>query len=312
MAVFANCAFASTSNAFPNSLSFDDAEALNMIQLRASVARVGHTGDDTASGATAVFVAGLEGCGHGFLLALFEKLGSAGYIQDCPMPKHWNCYSMCEWNKGGGEKDMVTTFQGLQEGPVYILKSESYPYGTGFNNEVPTESDPNYHEDRRDRFHPHMDWISEAASKTSVDFRVLFLYRPMEEALAASCVHRKFEATCTLSAETLVKNAEYLVSQINDVLTRGYFVQCMMYGDVPQMIGSIEGALGTDAELSKIINDVWRPETGRTQVFPADWSQAVDIMRAADKELHKLCKASPRISDSSNFLEMLHYSGPVL
>ena len=270
----------------------------------ARAGRAGRAGNDRESAPRVIFTAGLEGAGHHFLMYLWEELRhKAGFdVQDLAMPTPWNCTLGCEWNREPGYSEMVKGFQGLHKGAVHLLDmgfAWSYPFGLST------------HENRRDRFHPHMLWISEAASATATDFRVLFLYRPMEELLAADCVHRLFEPSCNLQAETLVNNADHLATQIDAVRARGHRVQCMEYGDLPQMIDTLESVLGIDLELGEAMRDIWHPAESHTE-FPADWPEIVSSIRAADEKLLKRCKAGPRIAHSSNVLEILRYSLPAL
>lgn len=269
---------------------------------RPAAQQLSRSDDRAESGSRTLFVAGLEGSGHHFLEALWAKLqGAEGFnVQDVAIPARWGCPG--EWIREAGYLDMVATFDGLQAGGLYMFPSQySYPCGKAS------------HEDRRDRFYPHINWISEAASETSTDFRVIFLYRPMEEVLAADCLHRKMEASCTLQAETLVNNADHLTAQIDAVRKKGHHgVQCMLYGDMPQTIGSVENALGTDFELGDAIRDLWRPSEAEALASKYDWwPKVVGTMRKANEKLAAACNAAPRIS-SSNFLEAFRYSGPLL
>jgi len=312
-------------------LFVDNEEILNLLQMRASalsrlspglqeevdlaraehfvenrpaewqVARAGHAGNDKESAPRVVFTAGLEGAGHHFLMYLWDALRhKAGFdVQDLAMPTAWNCTLGCEWKKEPGYSEMVRAFQGLHNGAVHLLNmgyAWSYPFSL------------TTHENRRDRFHPRMDWISQAASATATDFRAIFLYRPMEEVLAADCIHRRFEPSCNLQAETLVNNADHLATQIDIVRERGQFVQCMVYGDLPQMIGPLENVLGIDFELDEAMGDLWSPAESHTE-FPGDWPEIVSSIRAADAKLFKRCNDGP-IAHYSNVLEMLRYSWP--
>lgn len=271
--------------------------------------RTRRVGDDTGWGSRSIFVAGLEGSGHHFLEDLWERLHkTAGFkIQDVDLPVHWCCPA--EWIKQDGYTDMVLTFESLEEGPVYMFPTEySYPCGKA------------RHDNRRDRFFPRIDWISEAATETATDFHVIFLYRPMEDVLAADCLHRKMEGrpgpdSCNLQVETLMSNADHLLTQMDSVRKKGpHQVQCMVYGDLPQMINSMESALGIDLNLGDAMRQTWQPSQAEDDRKSLEWWPAmVDRLRDFDAELLKTCNASPRISNSSNFLDMFHHSeGPLL
>lgn len=249
-------------------------------------------------------MAGLEGSGHHFLEALWTKLqGTAGFnVLDAPLPVFWGCQS--EWIKKSGYMEMVGTFQSQRKGAVYMLPSQySYPCGKAS------------HEDRRDRFYPHINWISEAASDTSTDFRVIFLYRPMKEVLAADCLHRRMESSCVLQAETLVQNAAHLTAQIDAVRKEGHHgVQCMVYGDLPEMIGSVEKALGIDLDLDETIREIWRPSDvdDPEVMYPEWWPKVARTLWKADAQLLESCNAGSRISTSENLFETFRFSGPLL
>merc|ERR1719329_784973 len=64
----------------------------------------------------------------------------------------------------------------------------------------------------------------------------------------------------------------------------------MMYGDLPQMIGSIQNALGIDLELEEAIRNLWRPSVvedydAKFSNFPKlrdAWPEMRESMRKAE------------------------------
>lgn len=230
----------------------------------------------------AVFVAGLEGSGHHLLEDLWHILREArGFnFRELAMPPSWHCGM--KWDQARGWIDMVHAFDGLDAGVTYLLPAKaSYPCGSGS------------HADRRDMFFPHADWVSEVAFDAGADFHVLLLYRPIEQILASDCLHRRFEDSCALAAETIEANAAHLVDQIA-VMRKAHGshkVNCMVYGDVPQMISSIEQVIGDGTvSVNATVRSLWQEPTrvdlSRIMPLPAE---VVERLTYIDKQLLSIC-----------------------
>eukprot|EP00408_Alexandrium_pacificum_P010020 CAMPEP_0171229544 /NCGR_PEP_ID=MMETSP0790-20130122/38935_1 /TAXON_ID=2925 /ORGANISM="Alexandrium catenella, Strain OF101" /LENGTH=72 /DNA_ID=CAMNT_0011695727 /DNA_START=87 /DNA_END=301 /DNA_ORIENTATION=+ len=65
------------------------------------------------------------------------------------------------------------------------------------------------HEERAHSCQPRLDWLAQAARDAGVNLKVLFLYRKLEDCLAADCLHRDMEA-CLNQTETLISNAKIM------------------------------------------------------------------------------------------------------
>jgi len=234
-----------------------------------------------------VFVAGLEGSGHHLLEALWRVLfdATAFHFRELGMPPQWHCGM--KWDQGKGWLDMVRSFDALDARFTYLLPAKaSYPCGSG------------NHTSRRDDFFPHVDWVSQVAFDTGTDLRVLLLYRPIEQILAADCLHRRFENSCALAAETIGANARRLVDQVTAMRQAhgGPIVKCMVYGDLPQMISSIEKVVSNDTvrvDVGAAMRSMWQKpapaDLSRMAPLPAE---VVERLTVVDKELLSICMQS--------------------
>merc|ERR1740121_221521 len=98
----------------------------------------------------------------------------------------------------------------------------SYPHGTARG-----------HAARVEIMHPNLPFIARAAEEAGTDLQVLFLYRPVQEALVSGCFHRSIEkrlenGDCELYVETLVSNAAILLRHLKSI--GGAQVHCFRYG----------------------------------------------------------------------------------
>lgn len=240
--------------------------------------------------AVVIFYAGLEGAGHHFLKKMEPKLQSKvrmGYIGngrsilpglDCDEPGY-NSTNFVKLRK---------VFANLDPGVVYLMPHLlSYPH-CGMNID-------HMHEFRRDVLHPDAGFMAQAADEAGVEFRVLFLHRPIMKSLVAGCIHRPFEK-CEPYVETLVSNADYLVQNLNTVgLHRAH---CFSFGDIDSMASALDAVYGPGLTSREEVEGTFRSGSAHGEAADREVSRmehrlghaAMQRLRAADENLNHICE----------------------
>jgi len=238
---------------------------------------------------TVVFVAGIEGSGHHFIHAVVDAAIQQQHkkITRVWMPKAWTCGEV--WKESGID-DMAEKLQALPDGEAYILEDiRSYPECGVFKGYVE-------HEERLNLYHPHLPWIKQAVEKAGGQLRVIFLYRDMEDCLAANCLHRTIDFDCHSEAEVLKKNSVFLASDIYHMNAGD--VSCFEYGKMDTMIASLKAAFGESIMTDQLVKHVWqdaqRGEDNRLNVDK--WYTTVDSIKEGAGALKGLCKQYRQLS----------------
>lgn len=273
---------------FVPSIIFVLVSSAGALTLKKSPALSLDHGEDKTSGmferAKVIFFAGTEGSGH----HLLEKLTPKLKFQSLQFGGSWQLNSV--WQKK--DKDnFVSKLRGLSTDAVHVLPQQfSYPMGKkgGHNGRMTVD-------------HPRLDWVKEAADEAGVDLHIIQLYRPLDDCLAADCLHRKFEE-CSAQAETLIANGGFLAEHLQ------FFSKdqrsCFRYGEPEAMQQAVTESFGTQGEdLFNQIFEEHPPKHMRDKV--KDWNEFVKALQPVQKTLDGICGDSSQVM-LSNFLSPLN------
>jgi hypothetical protein len=226
---------------------------------------------------TVIFIAGVEGAGHHFMQKFMNQILG----KHVEFPESWRCGKT--WASDGIDA-MRERMARLQKGQAYMLYDccpdcqASYPCGGG-----------SHHERNNDHW-PRLDWIAEAAGKAGVALRVLFLYRSLEDCLAADCLHRKNE-DCDRMAQTLSSVGTVLAGQAM-LASAGnpQMISCFRYGDLKSLEVAMQDLFGEGKVSKDLIHSAWKeraPKRMRQSI--QNWPDLAASMQSADDNLFSVC-----------------------
>jgi len=247
-----------------------------------------HAEDETSGGrferAKVIFFAGVEGSGHHLLEQLTPKLK----LTNLEFGGSWDCKT--HW-KEQDKAHVVSMFRNLSKDAVYVLPQQfSYPM-----------CKTNGHMGRMTIDHPRLDWIKEAADKAGVDLHVIQLFRPMDDCLAADCLHREFEP-CRSQSKTLVANGGFLAEHLR--LFSKNQRSCFRYGEPEAMERAVTDSFGTQGE--NLISEIYKAHPHRsTRNKINDWNAIVETMQPIQNTLDGICGDSAQVG-FSEFLRPLN------
>jgi len=190
---------------------------------------------------------------------------------------HWECGT--EWSEDG-KPIVLSHLLKLKPGVYTFPTIRSFPECGSF---------PIRHDGRKRLYHPRIDWMKEVCDKANVEFRVIFLYRKMEESLASTCIKRVIE-NCVMQVDVLKANAAILMRQLKALSPRD--VQCVEYGDRETMELAFKQAFKGASNVSEDqVISKFKPKNNLGNLsmrFPA-WPQLVKEMVPEDGALRALC-----------------------
>jgi len=240
-----------------------------------------------------VFVAGLEGSGHHLLEAVSDRLAEHFPIHLWKEIDEYHhsgivpgigCHSVAY--NASTYAQLLQKFREMDPHYAHMMpRMLSYPH-CGMSRG---------HFARRDFMHPHLRFFDNAAKEAGVDLHVLFLYRPLSDALVAGCVHRLFEhGDCEAYADTLTSNAGILLRQLKRV--GGARVHCFRYGgEAEGMAAALDAALGPGMHSYADLSDIYEVKEHNETL--TDWPQLSDGasqgLHRADEALQQACNGLP-------------------
>jgi hypothetical protein len=214
---------------------------------------------------------------------------------------------------------MHAAFKTLHKDPyanntVWMLPAlASYPCGGC--SPYPCKSGGDGHNDRdAGLYNPNVLWYAEAARKAQVDFRVVYLYRPMDELLLTNCVRDPIEQ-CDDMAKTMSLTGRKLAAQLRGLPPSSAF--CVRYGELEQMAQALQVAVGRGLEADGVMRRGWAPsgaaaqgcntaagnecDTGGPELGPNLAEELAD----ADSDLEDLCNSLDPTSGSEHLIMKL-------
>lgn len=255
--------------------------------------KAGRGGDRAVQPSTkprVVFVAGLEGSGHHLLETLWTELQSA-------MPavafRHVNVsmFNILSNSPAPGET-MLAALSAVRdnfdkapagEQAIWMLpECVSYPCG-GVGD----------HNGRQGQLYsPNFIEYMEVAEQVGVELHVIFLFRPIEDCMTASCVHRDFEP-CDELVDTVLASEKNLAAQLWQLPAEA--ATCFEYGDLDSMTLALEEAVGYGLQARETIERNWEDkaeEEGASEGADVEplWSTFVQQVAPAQHELGMLCQ----------------------
>lgn len=245
-----------------------------------------HTTVSQNKSATLTFVAGLEGSGHHLLWSFMDYLHAP---HDNLLPHQW--FKGDNSTKEPDYSNNVKLWANLPQGKNAILglgpPMASYPTLMG-----PHEARMHFH-------YPRLDWIREAAHEANVNFQVILLHRPLDDCLAADCLHRQFE-TCPQTVETMKANADHLAVHLSAIPSSD--VQCFIFGDPDIMLNSLQDAFGSEEVPKDIVDQVYveHPSQHLRDNVP-NWDDLVTSLKGAQTSLDTICAHSQKMGMKSLF-----------
>jgi len=288
-------ALALAAAALANGLTQKPSAGVNLHEFENST-KPGLPGPHSDKKPVVVFIAGLEGSGHTLIEGIAGRIieGSTVMKSVLSFPKDWECGTV--WDEHGiGE--MVSKMRQLQNGAVYVLPRATYPQcGLADPKNKKLKLD---HAKRRDKYHPRLDWIKQAADHADVEFRTILLYRPLEDVLASNCLH-SFSEPCQGESQTLKKNAFFLVGHLRQ-LDAGT-IQCFKYGHVDKMQTALQQTFGQAGGYTELVKKVWTDRGDEEQKEHQDirhlvpgWQAMLKDMSMADSALRGICQSVGRV-----------------
>lgn len=222
-----------------------------------------------------LFFAGIEGAGHHFMEHVLQDIPH----KEVRLPHTWQCRPEGSiWMKSD-TATMKETLRGLSVSTLWTFPPLlSYPcHGssnvTGRRAHLP--------------FHPRLDWIREAAAAANVDLRVILVFRPVADTLAADCIHRDFD-NCSAQADILNFNGRALVDHLRSVPRSA--LSCFPYGDQARMRESLRNSMNDTRDL---LGTAWADhvEQDSRDTVP-DWANLVRSLEPLEHDLWTLCESA--------------------
>jgi len=223
-----------------------------------------------------IFSAGLEGSGHHFIRSVMESIPHSVVR----MPPQWGCSVMGTIWSEDGIPVMQDIFRELHPPTLWVLRDDSYPcYGTG-NMEGRRQHLP---------FHPRVDWMYQAAAAANIDLHVLYLYRPLDDALAADCIHRHF-MSCSEQAAYLNSEGALMLEQLRNIPPN--IISCFRYGNLDVMEKTVSRHVESK-QAEKLVDTLWSDHVGHDRRESiSGWNATVEAFSQLQRELDMMCTAA--------------------
>jgi len=223
-----------------------------------------------------LFSAGLEGAGHHFVESVLKLVPHS----EVRFPPQWRCDPMGTIWSEDGIPLMQDIFRELNASTLWVLNGWSYPCGGQRNVEGRRQHLP---------FHPHVDWMYQAAAGANVDLHVLLIHRPLDDALAADCLHRDF-MSCAEQAAYMTVEGGVMVEQLRNI-PRG-ITTCFQYGQLDVMENALSEHVDSE-QAAQLVKTLWRDhvDAGRRESV-SEWSTYVQSLSELQSDLDELCKSA--------------------
>jgi len=222
-----------------------------------------------------IFSAGLEGAGHHFVESVLQWIPHS----DVRLPPSWGCDKMGTiWSKEGIPV-MQDIFRELHPSTLWVLPGYSYPcHGLG-NMEGRRQHLP---------FHPRVEWMYQAAAAANVDLHVLLIHRPLDDALAADCLHRNF-MSCVEQAAYLNAEGAIMLKQLRTIPQN--VISCFEYGQLDVMEKALSRHFDVE-QAAKLVDTLWSDHVGQDQRESIrGWSTSVQSFSELQRDLDTFCRS---------------------
>lgn len=235
-----------------------------------------------------LFFAGVEGSGQSLVESLWGSFypgaGNASQSHILPLPEEWKCGN--EWT-AEAVTNLTRIMRTIPERSLWSFPASWSTYPSCRNGSHGSRVDLD--------FVPHLDYIARAAHVAEVDLRVVILYRPLKDALAAECMSRHTES-CGLQALTVEANTKYLMKQLSQIHPSR--IACFQHLGSSTMEKEVRLQYGLDSPFADKVVDVLFEESvsGPLRKRFTEWNQYVAMLQDLSLQLFKFCRTSSRLN----------------